>query len=231
MWKEIFSNVDMIIQCAGITITAIATIVLAWMTYRYVKLTNHMLAETRALRGPTIYVDLEMDVFLVILIIGNSGSGPAHNISFNVKESIPWRESKNLIGISNLSPIKEGVSYLAPGRILKYNAGYLDWDKLKELDCIISFNIEYDDHLRKHHNFKFLIDMGQYDGIRFESFKNPASEIAGAIRKIEDARRSDKTIGRITSSWGSKKCPICGERISVDAKKCPHCMEFLSEEK
>lgn len=231
MWQEILDNLNTIIQGSGVTVTAIATVVLAWLTARYVRLTNHMLEETKASRGPTVYVDLELSSYEVKLIVGNSGSAPAHNLSFEVEESIPWRESEYHKGIGGLPQITDGISYLAPSRILKFTAGWLDWDKLKDLDSKVSFQVNYDDHVGKHHKIEFIIDMGQYDGVLLESFKNPASEIAGAIRKIEDGRRSEKSMSQITSNMFKKNCPFCSEKISPNAKKCPHCLEFLPEEK
>ncbi len=175
VWQDLLNNLDTVIQAIGITVTAIATVILAWLTGRYVRLTNSMLEETKASRGPIVYVDLEFSRSNnVKLIVGNSGLAPAHNLSFKVEESIPWRESNSHKGISGLVPITDGISYLAPNRILKFTAGRLDWDKLKKLDSKVSFQVTYDDHIGKHHKIEFIIDIGQYEGVLLESFKTPA---------------------------------------------------------
>jgi hypothetical protein len=190
-----------------------------------------MLEETRASRGPTVYVDLELSSYEVKLIVGNSGLSPAHNLTFEVKESIPWRKSEYHKGINGLAQIKNGISYLAPSRILKFTVGWLDWEKLKEFDSNVCFYVRYDDHIGKHHKIDFIIDMGQYEGVLLESFRNPTSEIASAIREFERRFGAEKSISQITSNMFMKNCSFCKEKISPNAKKCPHCLEFLPEDK
>lgn len=224
------SYFDISFQIKSSTITTIATVVLALLTAWYVRLTNKMLKETRASRGPTVYVDLELNSFEVKLIIGNSGLGPAHNLRFKVKETIPWVKDSFGKGINHLTPIKDGITYLAPGRVLKFTAGRVDWKETDEIDAIVKFDIDYDDHVEEHHKLQFVIDMGQYSGVSLESFGNPASEIADAIRSVQREISSDRMAENSMTNIFKKNCPYCHEKIYSSAKKCFHCHEFINED-
>jgi len=171
------------IQVFSAIVSALATIILAFLTWRYVRLTNHILNETRASRGPNVYVDLELNSSTVFLIIGNSGQSPAHNIQFAVSDSILWREYRGHTGLMSLGIIKDGITYLAPGRVLKYAAGYINPQTI-DVSSHAEFIITYDDHLKKKQRLEFFINMGQYEQVRFESFGTPESKITGAIERL-----------------------------------------------
>lgn len=210
--------------------TPLATIVLAYLTYRYVKLTNHILNETRASRGPNVYLDIELDHYQIKFIVGNSGLGPAHNIKIDVTDTISWRNDKRHSGFKSLRIVKDGIGYLAPNRTLKYLAGYYDWKSLLSTESYAQFTLSYDDHLKNHQTLDIYFDMNQYKEVLFETFKKPESEIAEAIKQSELSRSAEKAASRFSLSLGSKPCPQCRETISISAKKCPHCHEFLHDE-
>jgi len=111
------------IQAISAIVSALATIILAFLTWRYVRLTNHILNETRASRGPNIYVDIELTSYQVMLVVGNSGLSPAHNIRFTVSDSIPWRENTHHSGFKALGIINDGISYLAPWESSEVHCG------------------------------------------------------------------------------------------------------------
>lgn len=60
----------------GSITSAIATIVLAVLTGRYVHLTNALVEEAKASKHPNVFVDIEFDSYEVRFIVGNSGSTP-----------------------------------------------------------------------------------------------------------------------------------------------------------
>jgi len=215
------------IQGISALITSIATIILAFLTARYVRLTNHMLEETRASRGPNVYVDIELTSFEIKLLVGNSGTSPAHNIHLSVSDSIPWRDNSSHGGFKKLGIVKEGISYLAPGRTLKYIAGYYDWKELEKSNSNAEFIITFADHTRKKQRIEFMIGMDQYKAILFESFKKPGADIAAALERMESRRSSEKSMNLFLHGIGKKNCTHCGEQIAASAKKCPHCMEFI----
>ena len=222
-----------LVQIACIVLTTIATIVLAILTGIYVRLTHSMLEEAKSQREPNVWIDLELSSYQAKLLVGNSGTSPAKNIKFDVKDNIPWRKDQKINqSLETIHPVKNGISYLAPSRTLKYIAGYIDKEKtFSELDGTVEINLSYETENGKKISRDFTIDIGQYYGVLFESFKNPASEIANAIKDVERAQKSSRSSDNFASTFYKKNCPICGERINPAAKKCPHCLEFLPDDK
>jgi len=214
-------------------VTAFATVVLALLTGWYVRLTYHMLQEAKATKEPNVWVDLELTSYEVKLMVGNSGSSPARNLRFDIKDNVPWRKIENHEeGFNAIQPIKDGISYLAPDRVLKYEAGLIDFEKtLNNKNSTVEIILKFDSDIKKNIRREFLIDMGQYNGVLLETFRNPASEISKAIRDVRDSLKHDKSGDTILSRMLKKKCPICGEKISSDARKCPMCLEFIDEVK
>jgi hypothetical protein len=219
------------IQIACIALTTIATIVLAFLTGRYVRLTHSMVEEAKSQKEPNVWIDLELSSYQAKLLVGNSGTSPAKNLKFEVKDNIPWRKDQNFTeSLETIHPVMNGISYLAPARTLKYVAGYIDNKKtFSELESTVEIKLTYETEAGKKIIRDFVIDIGQYYGVLFESFTNPASEIARAIKDIERTQKSDHGIDKIASRFFKKNCPVCGELINSSAKKCPQCLEFLPE--
>ena len=217
------------IQAGSAIASATATVILAFLTCLYVRLTNHILNETRASRGPNVYVDFEFTSSDVVLIIGNSGLSPAHNIHFTVADSIPWRKDVHPSGFHTLGIIKDGSTYLAPGRVLKYIAGHTDTRNAVDINSHAKFVIDYEDPLKKKQHSEFSINLGQYEEVLFNSFKTPESDIVEAIKGLKGNESFEKEKARICYGKSRNPCPICGEIISASAKKCFHCLEFLKK--
>ena len=100
----------------GSVASAVATIVLAVLTGRYVRLTKALVEEAKASKHPNVFVDIEFNSYEVRFIVGNSGSTPARNVRFKVTDNVPWRKIGDVeSGLESVSAIKTGISYLAPG--------------------------------------------------------------------------------------------------------------------
>jgi len=196
-----------------------------------------MLKETKAAKQPIVYVDLELSSNgQVKFIIGNSGVSPATNIQFRITDTIPWQEvfSKNTPELSQISPIKNGISYLAPKRVLKYTAGYIPRGSpsIKAFSENSYANIFMEYKTEDHQTFEreFTIHFNQYSHVLSESFSTPELEIAQAIRDAESSRQSDHMSNSLFRGMlGKKYCPICMELIGQSAKKCPQCHEFIAD--
>lgn len=217
----------------GSVASAIATIVLAVLTGRYVRLTNALVEEGKATKYPNVYADIEFDSYEVRFIVGNAGSSPAINVRFDVTDNVPWRKVKDYeFGFDQVAAIKNGITYLAPGRILKYNAGFVDRDPAffsenSNIEILLTFETESGVTVKR----EFSIELSAYAGVLLESFSDPEREVAKAIRDVESQRSSHESMQRLLSGGGSKRrCPICAELISVRAKKCPHCHEAVPQE-
>jgi hypothetical protein len=230
-WYEILGSFNQLLKNNGATITALATVILAWLTSRYVKLTNHMLEETRATRGPSVYVDIEFNSHEAKLIIGNSGFGAAQDILFEVQDSIPWAIDDFNKGLANLTPIKHGIPYLAPTRVLKYRIGTINSEEFFSKESKASLKINYTDSFNNKNNIEFEINMNAYDGVLIESFYPPEELIAKQLERNRIQAKSGSSMTSTMNRMFKKSCPICGETISSSAKKCPKCLEFIADEK
>ncbi|MDP3512808.1 MAG: hypothetical protein Q8S20_08660 [Sulfuritalea sp.] len=224
-------DIAAVVGVVGSVASAIATIILAVLTGRYVRLTNSLVEEAKAAKFPNVYVDIEFDSFEVRFIVGNAGSMPATNIRFQVTDNVPWRKMEKFeSGFESVSAIRSGISYLAPGRILKYNAGFVDRDPAffsdtSSIEILLTFETDSGVTVKR----EFAIELRAYSGVLLESFTHPEREVAKAIRDAESHRASRETTKTIFTGR-KKRCTFCGESISIVAKKCPHCLEFLPEQ-
>ena len=220
-----------ILSAVGAVASAIATIVLVGLTGRYVKLTHALVEESRQAKYPNVFVDVEFDEIDVKFLVGNSGTTPALDIHFDVKDQVPWRKIGNHpSGITAIVAVQKGISYLAPGRTLKFSAGYIEHDPKffaegSSIDITLEFRTEDGAELRR----QFTIDLQSYAGILFETFRDPQREVAQAIRDSEHSHRSDESVTSQIHNMFKKVCPFCGELVASKARKCPHCHEAIPE--
>src|SRR3990172_5878198 len=108
------------------SVTAIATVVLAWLTSKYVKLTYFMVEEIRKSRDPLIIVDFQFklkghNLTKFNMIISNKGLSPAKDILIRAEDGTNfYRENYELGGkvesikLNDLPIFKDGIPYLAP---------------------------------------------------------------------------------------------------------------------
>ena len=218
-----------VVTLLATAVSAIATLVLAFLTAKYVRLTSMLADEARAAKYPNVFVDIEIDNFGIKFVVGNAGATPAQNIRFRVKDTVPWQIHERLpSGVSSLSIVKNGIAYLPPGRTLKFYAGSVR--HVKEgfapgsvIDVGLSFDVEPGKSITR----DFCIDMSSYSDVLYESFTNPAEEVALAIRETESKKSSSVLSSGIIARLTKSSCPICQSEIPRGAKKCPMCLEFL----
>lgn len=214
------------------SISATTTIALVILTAKYVKLTHALVEEAKVSKYPNIYVDLEFDEAEVKFIVGNSGGSAAMDIKINVTDSVPWRKVQQFqTGITSISAVENGISYLAPGRILKFQAGYVErcpefFAKGSTIDIALTFKTETGKVLHR----QYTIELHSYSNILLETFQNPEREVAKAIRDTESSRRTHESITNRKSGLFKKTCPSCGELVQRMAKKCFHCLEVIPNE-
>jgi hypothetical protein len=127
------------------SVTALATVVLAWLTSKYVKLTHFMLEEMRKERKPLIIIDFIKQEghyqTKLYMIISNKGLSPAKDISFEAEKhtfiirDIIGKNGKHSgkaeVTELNFLPIfKDGMPYLAPGNNIRFYIGSIKNDDL-----------------------------------------------------------------------------------------------------
>ena len=210
---------------------AAASIVLARYTYNYVRLTKQILEEARESKEPIVYVDFEVLESLLRFTIGNSGRSAAVDIKITVEKDIPWlRFLNDQIGVAAIQVVKTGVSYLAPGRTLKYQAGVFRPARDSIENKVLQLFLQYRNETGRSFERQITVDMSQYESVLFESFRDPSHEVAEAIRRAESSRTSRDSfsvLGMIRAA--TKRCPMCAEEIPKAARKCSRCGEVLSE--
>lgn len=208
----------------GGALAGVATLALALLTARYVRLTNRLVEETRAARAPGVVVDIEFDAFMPRLVIANRGSTAAHGIRIKVSErNIVWRQRSDAPGFAYLSPIKAGVSFLPPGRTLRYLLFALDLQgTLASKECgVVEFDVTYQDDSGESFHRQFSIDFGAFGDMTVEG-RSPHEVVADAIRRAAEHLRPRRLFAVRTRS-----CPVCFEKIRAEARKCPHCLETV----
>jgi hypothetical protein len=206
---------------------AISATILLWVTWQSVALNKGMLAEMRASRQPSVFVDLELDSDShVVLIVGNHGKAPARTIRFDLDDRIPWDSEQGPRPLQ-LPAFRDGIPYLAPGRTLRFHLGHLDWKAATHkggwLKAEIDFKGEQGEALHSEAN----INLARYDGVALDTFRTPADKIATDLRDFFYFVRNVEERISITShshTW----CPSCSKQIPDFAKKCYHCGEWVA---
>lgn len=216
-----------VVSIVGAIASAVATIVLAFLTARYVRLTKALVDEARSTKQPNVYADVEFDDYDVRFVVGNSGPAPAIDVRIDVTDSIPWKKRGEFQqGFANVAPVKNGIAYLAPGRVLKYMVGIAEADSAFFAEgSAVQIRLRYLTETGTELKRDFVIELKSYNNVLLDSFKDPESEIAKAIRDSEWRRTSHDPIRSMINRMGKTPCPSCGELISSKAIKCPHCHE------
>lgn len=215
------------VSLGSTVVVTVATVVLAILTRRYVMLTGSLVEESRRLHDPVVTVDFELPDFIVLLVIENHGVSPARNVRLVLQESGPWlRGLGEGEGLSDTQPFQSGVSYLTPGRRLKYQAGTMDWKAIGDAPAEVVIRLSYESLTGEQFEHTIRYDFRQLSNVMFESFRDPNDAIAKAIHDAESSRRSDGKMGQMMRQMSApemKPCEMCAEPIRADAKKCKHC--------
>jgi hypothetical protein len=189
-----------------------------------------MVEESQKSRDPLVTVDFEILDRSLRLVVENHGLSPAKNVRIAVLEDVQWvRMAKPRQGLAECGAVKKGISYLTPSRKLKYYLGFPNWNDPSNDQMEVSLRITYENEAGKEYHHVADFDFRQMREVLVESFKDPNSAVAEAIRGSELHRQLDDYTRQISSSWFApkmKKCTMCAEMIPKEAKKCAHCHEM-----
>ena len=113
--KELMDSIIDVITAAIGVITAGATVVLAIITWRYVRLTNRLLKATTNTPKFAIYL-VRDNGSRAILRVENIGTGPAYDVRFETDFSFWLYGSKNPEGkkLEDVGFLRNGINYLQP---------------------------------------------------------------------------------------------------------------------
>lgn len=215
----------------GTLVVAIATTVLAILTWRYVRLTAALVEENREAREPLVGIDFELPDRGLRMVVANYGQSPATNIRIRVLRDVDWATRGDGGGFANASPVADGISYLAPGRKLRYLLSYLPGEGTPAEGMVARFEVTYENSRGQIRTEEMDFDFSQMGNVLFESFRDPVQRVAEAIDSAVRQQATNRQFERFAASRGATKpCPMCAEAIPEAAKKCAHCLEIIMED-
>jgi hypothetical protein len=217
---------------ASTIVVSVATVVLVWFTARYVRLTSHLVEETRRAREPFVSLEFEIPDNALIMVIANGGQSAAKNIRFEVIRDAPWLELVDgSTGLTATAPIKNGIPYLTPGRKFNYHLGFPHWNEIPADHNIVSIKATYEDDCGKQFQSVMEYNFDHIRGVFYESYRHAHLKAARAMRETEQHRQSHERRKSLIDPYNrrrpAKKCPSCAEFIPEEARKCSHCWEEL----
>lgn len=111
-------------------VAAVASVAAAVGTLAYVVLTYRMVSEMRRTRlaqvRPYVYMDVARQESNILLVVTNSGNGPAANVAFRFDRPIVTYENKQAgdrIEPTAWPLLAKGIPFLPPGREIVSSAG------------------------------------------------------------------------------------------------------------
>lgn len=219
LWAAVVSSVATIISC-------FVNITLAFLTATYVKLTRDMLLETKAAHEPSVYFDLELPDHKINIIVGNSGESPAKNCRFEVIRNTSDIQVVMGEDLSAISLFRHGITFLAPRRVYKYDVGYI-YEVGQKPDQVLHVRFTFENLEGETFSQDALIDMAQFSGVLFDSFRDPSHAVAQAIQSAEQNRQIENSFNssQVQPNQENVPCPVCMEMVLPKARKCKHCME------
>ena len=164
-------------------VTTGATVALALFTWKYVRLTNMMVAEMKKVREPIVVIDFKAPLIghfqsRITMMVSNKGITPAKNILINPRHSLlpiiidkPGTGSNvesELVKFIELLIFKEVISYLSPGETYKINLGTLRNEDIAQYPKV-DIDISYEDELRNKtfrnitFDFKYISELTDKD--------------------------------------------------------------------
>jgi len=192
-----------------------------------------MLEESQKSRDPSVTVDFEILNRSIRLVVENHGLSPAKDVRIAVLKEIQCLQmGKGRQGLTDCGPIKDGISYLAPSRKLKYYLGFPNWKDTSGDQMEASLRVTYVSEAGREYQHIVDFDFRQMREVLYESFKDSNLAVAEAIRETERDRQLHEHAGEIFGSLSAramKKCPMCAEMIPKEAKKCAHCQEMQEQ--
>ena len=230
--KHLYSYVDSPLEFSAL-MTGIATVVLAIITWRYVRLTKHILEEHRLMRldanKPEIMVSLlphETHIAWVMFYVENIGTGLARHLKFTADPSSISSFDRPLEEIGFL---KREIEVLAPGRKMQsfLVSAVGKFDELKQQPLKIT--VTYKDSEDGEYAETFPLDFSELEGLSHEG--SPLFEIAKAIQDVKKVLRDLTTgVSKPTILTEPLSKHLIREHASILEKKLAHLPDEAQQE-
>lgn len=154
-------------------ITGIATVVLAIITFYYVRLTGRILEENRLMRLDAHKPEIEVSLCLqqgyhgpldrlVILRIENIGSGPARDVKFITDFSL---KRDHVTSLKSMGALRNGITYLGHNRTIQYILTQAHWLGELKKQTPIEIAVTYRDSAKHEYEDTFHLDFDVLAGL------------------------------------------------------------------
>lgn len=169
-----------ILNAGGVIITALATAILAFITWRYVLLTRKML---EANNKPEILIFLfpsEGSAYSINLCIQNIGTGFASNVKFT--GDLSFKSLYYNLPLKHMGIFKNGIDYLPPGRNIEmplFHTQSIPKMPKKSLNITVT----YTDSMEIKYKEAFVLEFNKWIGFR-QIQKNSLDKIASVLDDI-----------------------------------------------
>jgi hypothetical protein len=173
-------------------VVSAATIVIAWATHKYMKLTASLVEETKLVRKaqtePKISIFLrpqEQTPVIVDLIIQNYSQAQALDLTFQIEPDIYYYENRKLSDVDFL----QCLTSLQPSetRILPMWTGY--WKPIdgteEKIPETVTFVVRYHDALGNEKVDRFPLPFGTYSHGETWGGNSPLEKIAKSLGELE----------------------------------------------
>ena len=170
-----------IMNASGVIITALATAILAFITWRYVLLTRRML---EANNKPELLVFLfpaEGFEYSINLCIQNIGTGFASNVKFT--GDLSFQPLYQNLPLKHMGIFKNGIDNLPPGKKIEIPLFHTQKIPQKSLNITVT----YTDSMKNKYTEAFLLEFNKWIGFRrfqSNSFQKIASSLEGIRQKL-----------------------------------------------
>lgn len=211
---------DSLDQHAG-AIQAVGSLVLVLVTVVYVVLTWRTVVAVRRAQGPYVYIDVVPfgGSGHMQLEIGNAGSRAAEHVEIAV---LPETDSEVGQTLSTFVPFQKPLPYLAPGRRYAYMLALPSDMWTAGRPRLIALNLNYRGAGDKYSG-SFVLDLAALDGVLLAPFKEPATEVADALKEL---KRGIKVKVDRDQTFRLQRCVACSTPLLSGARKCPACREW-----
>jgi hypothetical protein len=209
-------------------VQALSTIVLVVVTAIYVVATWKMMNDARRSRRPYVSLGVSSDhPSKLRLTIANHGDRAALNVRFEVIRELIDRAGKPMT--AEESPLTRGVRYLPPGGriVFEFSLGHDVYGAepgTNVLEVVTRYSYENRDY-----SDPVCIDLADFDGVSFSSFRSGHDEITTALKSLQRAISGLKPSGieQMVRSTSRRQCPSCYELVNNKASKCHHCFAMI----